>query len=225
LARLSRESLVTVVSDSPLIKAATNVVQQSRVLETFDVEEKQGSYLEQRYGNVTVLSAHVTSLIHKEKVVETSDGRRIPYDKLCICSGAKPKLIAEGHPRVIGIRDTESMEDFQRKLEDARRIVVVGNGGIATELVYEVKGCQVVWVIRHSSICHTFVDEGAAVFFLPHLHDDNGCHGDAAELRKRTKYVCEGVGEEKEEGEKERIGSALGPDWHTGRQMKGRNEV
>ena len=41
---------------------------QSRVLETFDVEEKQGSYLEQRYGNVTVLSAHVTSLIHKEKV-------------------------------------------------------------------------------------------------------------------------------------------------------------
>ena len=120
----------------------------------------------------------------------------------------------------------------------------MGNGGIATELVlvsslslpssqtmvvllhrYEVKGCQVVWVIRHSSICHTFVDEGAAVFFLPHLHDDNGCHGDAAELRKRTKYVCEGVGEERGEGEKDRIGSALGPDWHTGRQMKGRNEV
>ena len=41
---------------------------QSRVLETFDVEQKQGSYLEQRYGNVTVLAAHVTSLIHKEKV-------------------------------------------------------------------------------------------------------------------------------------------------------------
>ncbi|CAI7993479.1 Pyridine nucleotide-disulfide oxidoreductase domain-containing protein 1 [Geodia barretti] len=227
LARLSPESQVTVVSDSPLIKAATNVVQQSRVLETFDVEQKQGSYLEQRYGNVTVLAAHVTSLIHKEKVVETSDGRRIPYDKVCICTGAKPKLIAEGHPRVIGIRDTESVEDFQRKLEDARRIVVVGNGGIATELVYEVKGCQVVWVIRHTAICHTFVDEGAAVFFLPHLHDDSGCHGDTAELRKRTKYVCEGVGEGREErgeGEKERIGSALGPDWHTGRQMKGRNE-
>ena len=93
---------------------------------------------------------------------------------------------------------------------------------------YEVKGCQVVWVIRHTAICHTFVDEGAAVFFLPHLHDDSGCHGDTAELRKRTKYVCEGVGEGREEGgegEKERIGSALGPDWHTGRQMKGRNEV
>ena len=41
---------------------------QSRVLETFDVEEKQGSYLEQHYGNVTVLSAHVTALHHKEKV-------------------------------------------------------------------------------------------------------------------------------------------------------------
>ena len=28
-----------------------------------------------------------------------------------------------------------SLKDFQRKLKHARRLVVVGNGGIATELV------------------------------------------------------------------------------------------
>ena len=101
-------------------------------------------------------------------------------------------------------------------------------------LRYEVKRCQVLWAIKHSSICHTFVDEGAAVFFLPHLHDNqSGNHGDTASAgggpTKRMKYVCEeGVREgvrEKTEGAGENVGSALGPDWQTGRQMKGRNEV
>ena len=41
---------------------------QSRVLEMLDIEEKKASYLEQRYGNVTVLSTHMTTLRHKEKV-------------------------------------------------------------------------------------------------------------------------------------------------------------
>lgn len=36
---------------------------------------------------------------------------------------------------VIGIRDTESVRDFQSRLQNCRRMVVVGNGGIATELV------------------------------------------------------------------------------------------
>jgi hypothetical protein len=34
---------------------------------------------------------------------------------------------------------------------------------------YEVGGCEVVWAIKDHSIGHTFFDEGAAVFFLPHL--------------------------------------------------------
>lgn len=135
LAHLSPEAQIIVISDSPLIKTATNITQQSRVLETFDVEEKQISYLEQMYGNVTVLTAHMTSLKHEEKVVECKDGRTVAYDKLCICTGAKPKLIGEDHPAVLGIRDMESIEEFQKKLQKARRIVVVGNGGIATELV------------------------------------------------------------------------------------------
>lgn len=84
------------------------------------------------------------------------------------------QTIAGNNPRVIGIRDTESVQvegssncisnqlhcqillsveivlssinyshtvmffvpqEFQKKLVDSRRIVVVGNGGIATELV------------------------------------------------------------------------------------------
>ena len=36
---------------------------------------------------------------------------------------------------MLSLRDTESARDFQRRLVGARRVVVVGNGGIATELV------------------------------------------------------------------------------------------
>ena len=58
----------------------------------------------------------------------------INYDKLCICSGAQPKTIAS-HPNVIGIRDLQSVTDMTKRLSFARKIVVVGNGGIALELI------------------------------------------------------------------------------------------
>ena len=45
------------------------------------------------------------------------------------------QVLGEGHPLVLGIRDVESVQKFQEKLKMARRIVVVGNGGIATEIV------------------------------------------------------------------------------------------
>ena len=63
-----------------------------------------------------------------------SNGQLVKYKKLCICSGGAPKLIAENHPHVLGIRDTESVQLFQNRLKDASRVILVGNGGIATEL-------------------------------------------------------------------------------------------
>ena len=45
------------------------------------------------------------------------------------------QVIANENAHILGIRDTESVKKFQQKLKDARRLIVVGNGGIATELV------------------------------------------------------------------------------------------
>lgn len=74
------------------------------------------------------------------QVVYTSSGRRYSYQHLCICTGATPKLLAEKGPHVVWLRDTESAQQFQARIKDARRIIIVGNGGIATEMVYEVTG-------------------------------------------------------------------------------------
>ncbi len=46
------------------------------------------------------------------------------------------QVIVEEHPLVLGIRDIESVQTFKEKLKHAHRIMVVGNGGIATEIVY-----------------------------------------------------------------------------------------
>ena len=64
-------------------------------------------------------------------------GASICYDKLCICSGAQPKMIA-ANDSIIGIRDLQSVEEMTKRLSLAKKILVVGNGGIALELINSV---------------------------------------------------------------------------------------
>jgi hypothetical protein len=78
----------------------------------------------------------------------TSDGKRFRYRYLCLCHGACPKVIDASNPFILGIRDTESVQHFQERLSGSRRIAVVGNGGIATEIVHELEGVDIVWAIK-----------------------------------------------------------------------------
>lgn len=126
---------VALITAGPHIKAVTNYKQVSKTLEEFDVEEKPSSVLEDKFPNLTVIHSAVKSLYIQSHSVETVDGRVFGYEKLCICSGARPKLLTQDNPYVLGIRDTDSAQEFQRQLSKAKRIVVVGNGGIALELV------------------------------------------------------------------------------------------
>lgn len=66
----------------------------------------------------------------------------LQYSQLCLCTGVCPKLIAD-HPRIVGIRDLWSVKYLVDKLHTARKVVVVGNGGIALELIHEVRRCNV----------------------------------------------------------------------------------
>ena len=87
---------------------------------------------------------------------------------------------------MIGIRDTQTVISFQERLKNARQIVIVGNGGIATELVYEIENCKVIWVVKHEHISHVFFDSSAAKFFLNKLNQKKS---DQPLPAKRTKYT------------------------------------
>uniref|UniRef100_A0A3B3TSM6 Pyridine nucleotide-disulfide oxidoreductase domain-containing protein 1 n=1 Tax=Poecilia latipinna TaxID=48699 RepID=A0A3B3TSM6_9TELE len=202
---------VALITAGPHIKAVTNYKQVSRRLEEFDVEEKPSSVLEEKYSNLTIIHSAVKSLRTHTHCVETADGRVFGYEKLCICSGARPKLLTQENPHVLGIRDTDSAQEFQKRLSTAKRIVVVGNGGIALELVYEVRRCEVIWAVKDKAIGNTFFDAGAAQFLIPSLEGDKE---QAAAPCKRQRFTTE-------EPAPDASGSALGPDWHRGIELQG----
>ncbi|XP_012640956.1 pyridine nucleotide-disulfide oxidoreductase domain-containing protein 1 [Microcebus murinus] len=213
---------ILLVTASPVIKAVTNFKQISKILEEFDVEEQSSTVLENRFPNIKVIESGVKQLKSEEHCIVTEDGNQHLYKKLCLCAGAKPKLICEGNPYVLGIRDTDSAQEFQKQLTKAKRIMVIGNGGIALELVYEIEGCEVIWAIKDKAIGNTFFDAGAAEFLTSKLIAEKP---EAKIAHKRTRYTTEVRKKEaRTKAEADNIGSALGPDWHEGLNLKGTKE-
>ncbi len=49
------------------------------------------------------------------------------------------------HASVVTLRDSTTVEELVSRLPSVRRIVLVGNGGIALELVHALQGMQVKW--------------------------------------------------------------------------------
>uniref|UniRef100_A0A1L8DZV9 Pyridine nucleotide-disulfide oxidoreductase domain-containing protein 1 n=1 Tax=Nyssomyia neivai TaxID=330878 RepID=A0A1L8DZV9_9DIPT len=190
---------IILVTESSLIKAVTQLVPLGKALTRFEVEEKSAETIGK---SVQVITDKLAAVRSKEKIVVTAKGHEITYKYLCLCTGARPKLIKE-HPHVIGIRDTESVQEFQKRIKNSKKIVLVGNGGIASEIAYEVKGVSIDWVIKDTYMSSTFLDPGAAEYFRKNLekkHEEN----DEKSTVKRMRY-----------GESQgSSGAALGPDWH-----------
>ncbi|XP_072530299.1 pyridine nucleotide-disulfide oxidoreductase domain-containing protein 1 isoform X2 [Salminus brasiliensis] len=211
---------VALLTAAPLVKTVTNFRQVSKTLEDFSVEEQPSSILEEKYPNLKVFQSAVKVLHAKQHRLQTESGQIFHYEKLCLCSGGRPKLLIQDNPNVLGIRDTDSAQDFQKHLSKAKRMLVVGNGGIALELVYEVEGCEVIWAIKDKAIGNTFFDAGAAQFLIPSLEADKP---EKALPCKRARYTTDKA-TTSTEGSKE-LGSALGPDWHEGISLRGTEEV
>jgi small subunit ribosomal protein S18b len=117
-------------------------------------------------------------------------------------------------PFIVGLRDTDSAADLKMKLAKSKRVCVLGNGGIATELIYELKNIDVIWVIRDKYIASAFVDGGAAEFLMNCADDTDKTSQHAKSLRYTTSHVSSDV-------EKDIPGCALGPNWHVSLELTG----
>ncbi|KAL0121741.1 hypothetical protein PUN28_006900 [Cardiocondyla obscurior] len=216
LSFLAPEESIILITASSLIKAVTNVVPLGRTLMHFDVEEQNAVVLSKKHKMIRIIQDTVVKIDTVQKLVEVSSGNVISFKMLCLCTGAKPKLIAENNNFVIGIRDTESVLQFSQKLKNARRVIIIGNGGIATELVHEVKGVEIIWVIKDKHISATFVDPGAAEFFLDKISSKSNVSENFSKdpPSKRMRYVVT-------DGVPVKNGAALGPDWHNSFDISG----
>lgn len=96
----------------------------------------------------------------------------------------RPKLIAD-HERIVGIRDLFSVRTLIDKIQTARTIVVVGNGGIALELANEVSLSPSPSSHRWPVLCSLLFDECIVIAVLCAV-DVPGCALD----RPRTLHRC-----------------------------------
>lgn len=212
---LAPEESTVLITASPLIKAVTNIIPLGKTLMQFNVEEKDIETLTNTRNSLIVIHDFVEKVNTTNKQLETKNGRIIHYKMLCLCNGARPKLVAERNNFVLGIRDTESVVQFSQKIKSSRKIVIIGNGGIATEIIHEVDGIEMVWVIKDKHISATFIDPGAAEFFVDKVYRTNtSTNVNTNTVTKRMRYTISDPTAVK-------AGPALGPDWHSNFDIKG----
>ncbi|XP_044727833.1 pyridine nucleotide-disulfide oxidoreductase domain-containing protein 1 [Chrysoperla carnea] len=207
LAFLGPNLKIILITKSQLIKTVTNLVAITKTIVNFDVEEKNAETLHEKYSNVTIIFDTLLEIISHEKTIRTESNRCIKYKFVCLCMGGQPKLIDFNNKFVLGIRDTDSVSILQDRIKSSRKILIVGNGGIATELVYELKNIEIIWAVKDNFISSTFLDPGAAEFFQFKMKDADAS-GQAKTIVKRLRYSEIGNGSRSG-------GVALGPDWHT----------
>ncbi|XP_030376998.1 pyridine nucleotide-disulfide oxidoreductase domain-containing protein 1 [Scaptodrosophila lebanonensis] len=205
---------ILLVTESSIVKTVTNLVPIARYLHQFDVREKCVDDMSSGIGTIVDQLLEVNATQHW---VRTKGGKKITYRYLCLCTGGAPRLFAgeqvQKYERVVGIRDTDSVLQLQRLLGNAKDVLILGNGGIASELAYELHDVNVHWVIKDNHISATFVDPGAAEFFQISQQgkEEAAAKPAPSTVLKRMRY-SEMVPTEQEQQKKR--GAALGPDWH-----------
>lgn len=226
------DDTLILITDSRIIKRVRNFDTCS-TLESCDVviEDIQALFdsrtrnldLKLIVGSVHSLDVSRKIILYHSYSLEPGDRQRLeqPYDLLCLCHGAKPVQLhytqkgsnLEVDQRVIVLRDTDTVEEFRKKLQDCRRLVVVGNGGISLELTYKVSNCEKVWIVRDESIGCNFFDSGAAKFLLDSISADHTKSEKTRISYSTTKAELANT--------KVSYGPALGPNWSQNLKLLG----
>lgn len=206
----SPDETTLLVSETPSIKAAANAIQLTKTLVQFDVKEISIRHLKSTFSKLSVKIDKVCSIDSGNRIITMESGTQVGYKTLCLCLGGRPKIIEEGKSYVLGIRDTDSVNQLRDKLKNSRRIVIAGNGGIASELVYEIQGVEKYWVIKDQHISSVFLDPGAAEFLRESVNQPSDQK--SKPILKRQKFSGDASS------------AALGPDWLAHNQLRGAHE-
>ncbi|XP_063823536.1 pyridine nucleotide-disulfide oxidoreductase domain-containing protein 1 [Ostrinia nubilalis] len=214
LAILHPEESLVLITASSLVKNVSNVSFFAKTIVKFDVNETEASSLQKIHPNLRIVYDSLKQIDTKNKIAITDGAVEVRYNVICICTGGIPRLISDSSKskRILGIRDTESVQEFQERLKHGRRMVIVGNGGIASEIVHATRGIQKIWVIRDDYISATFVDPGAAEFFqdsFKHTATEDGTNKNT--ILRRHVFTEEDTVVSLNKNLKS---AALGPDWY-----------
>lgn len=214
---LAPEEKTILITESSLVKSVTKLVQLGKFTQRFEVQDSESRNWTSE--KVEIIKDRLRSIDSKHNKITTENGIEIKYKFLCLCSGASPKLV--NHPElkdsIIGIRDTETVKEFQNRIKNSKRFVLLGNGGIASEIAHEINNISIEWVIKDNHVSSTFIDPAASKFFENKIKDKSGDE-EKQTIIKRMRYSEDskvaGGG----------VGAALGPDWHHLLDMSGNSK-
>lgn len=83
------------------------------------------------------LGVSVTAIDRVSRMVDLSDGVRLPYTKLLLATGARPRPLPafeSGAPRLLSLRTHADAQRIRRHLSPESRIAILGGGFIGLEL-------------------------------------------------------------------------------------------
>ncbi|KDD73665.1 hypothetical protein H632_c1951p1 [Helicosporidium sp. ATCC 50920] len=126
---------IHIVSADKSLKSVSITARLSPNLELLQLEEKRLDDFPTP--NVHFVHDAAVGLDHENKILHLDSGGTIQYDKLCIATGGQPRrLSCAESDLVLTLRDVDSIDALAARLKTARRVGIIGNGGIALELVY-----------------------------------------------------------------------------------------
>ncbi|GLI69045.1 hypothetical protein VaNZ11_013587, partial [Volvox africanus] len=132
---------IILVSSSSVIKGVREVARLSQLVEELQlVETPLKEWAAGAGGRLKVVRGAAAGLDLQDRVLQLEGGGALRYDKLCLCTGARPQELqvpGADHPAVMTLRDTDSVQELSHRLRSCRRLLLVGNGGIALELAGE----------------------------------------------------------------------------------------
>ena len=238
---------ITLVTPTPILKHITNVTHVSNNRATFDIESTPHAALlaslPTPHPPVTILLATLTQFDPLTRTLSLNPTSAAPvpatftYDRLLLAVGASPAVPFSGRA-VHVLRDVETVDEVQTAIaalppvdsdstdHDDPVLMVVGNGGIALEIVHALTSVplqrRLVWVVKDGYMGNTFLDREASAYLLPLLfptHDpavDEKTYRDDEEKWAKTGGTRDVVADRPQDGESERVyGGGVGPYWQS----------
>jgi 3-phenylpropionate/trans-cinnamate dioxygenase ferredoxin reductase subunit len=129
-----------------------------------------------KHHNIDLIINSVTAIHRDMHEVGTASGRRIPYEKLILATGARNRAIPiRGAEHVLYLRTWDESDALRARVKEASRAVVIGGGFIGLEVAAAIRGQgkSVTVVEAGARLMARAVSPELSEFFL-HLHQDHG---------------------------------------------------
>jgi NAD(P)H-nitrite reductase large subunit len=127
-----------------------------------------------RKNDIQLIQARVTKLTPDKKLVELQSGDKIPYNKLILALGSKPRVMPVAGSQLAGVQSLYSKQDLalmEQNTEGIKQAVVIGGGLIGVEMaeMLHSRGVHVTMVVREDNFWNIVLPDEESSMVTRHI--------------------------------------------------------